>query len=73
MIWGTPMMKDFVPGVLVGSAGAVAVTVNEKVPAALGVPEKPPPMVRFRPGGRDPAEIDHWSAVRAPVACIATG
>jgi hypothetical protein len=34
---------------------SVAVTVKEKLPFAVGVPESVPPVERVRPGGRDPA------------------
>jgi hypothetical protein len=50
-----------VPGVLPDSRGAVAVTVNVYVPALDGVPENKPLEDRFKPGGSEPAEIDHES------------
>src|SRR5581483_2954326 len=67
VICGMPMVKLWVPGVLVGSWGAAAVTVNWYVPAWDGVPEKSPPEVNVRPGGREPAETDQVMGVFAPV------
>ena len=48
---------------------SVTVTVKLKVPAAVGVPAKIPPLARVRPTGRVPADI--VQAYPAPVPPVA--
>ncbi len=51
----------------------MTVAVNGKVPIAVGVPEMVPPALNDKPGGSDPAEIDHVSGCVPPVAVKLVG
>ena len=51
---------------------SVTLTVNVKLPMAVGVPERTPPVLRLRPAGRLPLEVDQVSVPAPPAACSVT-
>lgn len=67
-------MEILIPSVTVavcaeGAEESVTVMLKLVLPGFVGVPEMIPVIAsRFRPGGRDPDEIDHLYGVVPPVA-----
>jgi hypothetical protein len=64
----TLRVRDCVAVWGVGDVLSVALTVNVNVPFVVGVPERPPPGVRERLGGKLPVERDHVYGAVPPEA-----